>query len=614
MNELMPPDGFADEENGPPDGFADEKGFLGNLSENVGQTLQGISRMGQGIIDFPGDVYQTGKQLINRQDFGKTPIGQDVSTVGNTLTQMSPRIVSDPRQGGKWRLEPGSIYRQYEEIAAQPLKLLPGKAGEEFKKEFPENPFYKRPLDTALAVSPILGKTGKMVREIPAVDEALNATSKGLRENVVAPLARRTLGKFPSKNPQMISQANQAGLEAIDKGIIKNPITNPLSSSPKSMLGRTTKISDQIGEEIGKFLNSQNEGLDVTKALNELESVKSRFPDDPMIARKVDATKEIINRTAGIKKDSASFKTVGVNTSPIEESFPSQRTVDLRTNTKQKSFPSDTMGISKKTEVDLMPGESVVGGKTFSNFVDQKEPGLNLTKGKYVVGTGQPTPLLGVYGKQSPRMDFSKANKLKGYLQGKVNYKSDAATQNVGQAIAGNFKDSIDSQLDQLANKFGGQSENMKFLKDKKQYSSLSKIEDALNDRISRESRNMPLSLPSLGAGLAGLFHGGGLKGVAATLATEWTRRYGSATAATMINDLSKLINTKNIPAVSPLVGGIPAAIGSFSEGVDQSVENAPVLGATAGAYVENTKGPYGNRVKQDGIIYKWNGQEYVEE
>lgn len=555
-----------------PDDEIEDKGFLSNLSENVGQTFKGFSRMGQGIVDLPSDIYQTGKGLINGQDFGETPIGQDISTVSNVVGQMVPRIVSDPRQGGKWRLEPGALYRQYEEIAAQPFKSLPGKIGEAFKNEFPENPFNKKPLDTALAVAPVLGKIAPLVREIPLVDEALNATSQGVRKNLVAPLARRTLGKFPSKNPQMIEQANQAGLTAIDKGIIKNPITNPLSSGPKSMLGRTIKASDQIGEEIGKFLKGQNEGLDVNKALNELESLKSQFPDDPMIARKIDSTKEIINRTAGIRKETAGFKEIDLgNDIPSSKSIPNQTTINL--GQKENIIANDPYTGTPTNQSNYIAGDNsgrvVVGGNQFKGFVkDQTAPKMG-TPGKSIIGTGESankTPILGVYGKESPKMEFSKANKLKGYLQGKVNYKTDAATQNVGKSIARNFKESIDNQLEELSNKFGSQSENASFIKNKKEYSSLSRIEDALNDRVSRESRNMPLSLPSIGIGLTELLHGGGLKGVIAALGSEWTRRYGSATAATMLNDFSKVINTRNIPSISPIVGGIPGVVKSLNE------------------------------------------------
>ena len=435
--------------------------FLENIGQDISSNYDAALRVAKGINSLPSDIYQTGKGMMNGQDFNQTSLGQDLTTVSGAITGM-----------------PEALYHQYASLTAEPFKHIPGKIGEDMRKGYPDNPYYDHPVNSALALLPLAGPASKALRSIPAVDEGLNSIGNSLRENVVAPNARRALGKFSSKVP--VEQANKVGLEALDQGVIKNPITNPLSSSPKSMLGRATEINDSIGENIGSFLKGQSEGLDASKAMQELESVKGQFLNDPDIIRKVEAAKRLIQRNS-------------------------------------------------------TPGE--ITQNTGNMFLGEKP---SATQGPST-------------------MDFSTGNKLKGLFQKKVNYNSDAATQQGGKAIAGNFRNSIDSQLEDLSNKLGNREGMDQFKADKKLFGSTSQMQDVLDKEVNRQGRNMPLSVPSIGIGMAETLRGGGLKGVLAGLSAEWVKRFGNATAATMVNDVAKVLQSGNIPSVSPVVGSVPS-------------------------------------------------------
>lgn len=504
--------------------------FLENIGQDISSNYDAALRVAKGINSLPSDIYQTGKGMMNGQDFNQTPLGQDLTTVSGAITGM-----------------PEALYHQYASLTAEPFKHIPGKIGEDMRKGYPDNPYYDHPVNSALALLPLAGPASKALRSIPAVDEGLNSIGNSLRENVVAPNARRALGKFSSKVP--VEQANKVGLEALDQGVIKNPITNPLSSSPKSMLGRATEINDSIGENIGSFLKGQSEGLDASKAMQELESVKGQFLNDPDIIRKVEAAKELIKMNSeGDRYLPASVKVI--EGPPSSDIVPGKfRTIDG--------------SVAEQPTLDM-----------FTRLPKQEnQSGYNLQRGSYVVGSNQETSLPGnrvivqtggkpinFTGIEKPEiMDFSKANKLKGLFQKKVNYNSDAATQQGGKAIAGNFRNSIDSQLEDLSNKLGNREGMDQFKADKKLFGSTSQMQDVLDKEVNRQGRNMPLSVPSIGIGMAETLRGGGLKGVLAGLSAEWVKRFGNATAATMVNDVAKVLQSGNIPSVPPVVGLAPA-------------------------------------------------------
>ena len=473
----LPPDGFADETSGPPDGFADEdRGIINRTISGAGKDISGIAetlrRGGQGILDFPSDTYQTGKQVINGQPISETPLGQDVKTLGNVALESLPHTVNE---GGSYKIEPGSIYRQYEDLAAQPLKYIPRKVGQEMKKAYPENPLIEHPVNSALALAPLAKPLLGAAREIPGVQPALENTAENIRQEYVAPNSRRALGKFPMKMP--VEEANKIGLEAMDQGVIKNPITHPLQSTRSSMLGRVSDLNESIGENIGSFLKGQNESLDTTRAMQELDQVKSQFMHDPQIVSKVENAKELISKNS---------------TNPVQ---------------------------------------------SVMRLKDEPQ-----------------------------KMEFAPANKLKRLFQDKTNYFSDEANQQGSKAVAGNFRNSIDTQLDELTAKLGNREGMDQFKADKKLFGSTRNMEDVLTGQVNRDARNMPVSLPAVGVGIGGFIKGGGLKGVLTGLAAEWTKRYGSAAAASIANDVAQALKNGELPSVPPAVGISPAISKSTSK------------------------------------------------
>lgn len=523
----------------------------GNALKDVGGILETGRRVGQGVLDLPSDIYQSGKGMMQGKSFSETPIGQDVQTIGNTALDALPHGVTDPKTSnlpgiGQYRIEPGSIFRQYQDLAAQPLKAIPGKIGDTMKQAYPGNPLIEHPVNSALALAPLAKPLFSAVREIPAIDEGLNKASNSIRENVVAPNSRRTLGKFPMKMP--VDEANQVGLDAMDQGIIKNPITNPLSSSPKAMLGRVADINDSLGENIGAFLKGQGEGLNATRAMQELDQVEGQFMHDPAIVAKVRRAKDLISRNS-TQPETGATSSMAIRSEPaIENQATGFKSIPAG---EEKSTIPNGFGRAEISSVDnvidpLTAQPDFNRSQSKPMFGKSREVSTPKTQ---LVGTSQDIQIPGNKtivqkggsgginwtGKQDPQaMGFSEANKLKSLFQKKVNYFSDAASQEGGKAIAGNFTNSIDTQLDDLTAKLGNREGMDTFRSDKKMFGSTRKMEDALTGQVNRDARNMPVSLPTTIVGAAA----GGLKG----LVYEWTKRYGSATAASMANDVSKAL------------------------------------------------------------------------
>lgn len=580
----------------------------GNAIKDAGGILSTVGRAGQGLIDLPKDVYNTGKGMMGGQSFSDTPIGQDVNTVGGAALDALPHGVNE---NGSYKIEPGSIFRQYQDLAAEPLKHIPGKIGETMKQAYPENPLMEHPLNSALALAPLAGPAMNAAREIPAVDEGLNAASKGIRENYVAPNARRALGKFPMKMP--IEEANQVGLDAMDQGVIKNPLTNPLNSSKKAMLGRAEKLNDSLGENIGNFLKGQGDGIDVGKAVDELDKVKEQFYHDPAVVAKVERAKKLLMRNSDAPQyQPASTEVIHGNSTT--ETVPNGFT-EIPAGAETKSifkgfseYPSKTVDdavvdplTGQKSNIssqepygDIYKGTSIVGNsQDISSPRSQivgKSKDIEIPGGKTIVQRGgKPINWTGI--EKSPQMEFTKANKIKSMFQKKVNYFSDAANQESGKAIAGNLRNSIDMQLDELTKKLGNPEGMQDFKANKKMFGSTRKMEDVLTGQVNRDSRNMPISPISLMVGSAEAVAGGALKGTLTGLVAQWTKQYGSATAASMMNDVSKALSSHGVSTA-------PSSLG-IAGPVSKSTEKQPA--------------PHGNMVSQDGKNYKWNGAEYVE-
>lgn len=362
-----------------------------------------------------------------------------------------------------------------------------------------------------------------------------------MRQRMVAPNARRALGKFPAS--MSTEEANQIGLTALDKGVIRNPITRPFSSGRAAMLERATNINESIGENIGNFLKGQGEGLDVPRAMRELDAVKAEFMNDPQIVRKVEQAKRLIatNASSGSPDLRVALnlrgKTYVGNPGEIHVDLVNRVAQELGTSPNQlydDIGKIGDMGFSDRGQfLTRSEASARMGGS-------RPEAASLLAEGKM---RSMKDSLLDPRSEMPPSMDFSKANKLKGLFQKKVNYKSDAATQDSGKSIAGTFRRSIDTQLDELAAKLGNKQGMETFKADKKMFGQTRQMQDVLEKQAKRDERNMPVSLPSVGVGIGGFIKSGGMKGISAALAAEWVKKYGNAAAASMINDVANVLS-----------------------------------------------------------------------
>lgn len=469
--------------------------------------------------------------------------------------------------------------------------------------------------------------------------QGLGKMQQGIRERIVAPNARRALGKFPAG--MSTEEANRVGLTALDKGVIRNPITHPFSSGREAMLERATNINESIGENIGNFLKSQGEGLDVPRAMRELDTVKAQFMNDPVIVRKVEQAKNLISKNATSlgKPDlrvalNLRGQTYVGNPGEIHVDLVNRVSRELGVSPDQlyddvakigdmgfsdrgqfltRAEASAKMGGSRPEAASLLAEGKMLGkdaktglplnadgtvtlyhGTTPEGLKNINETGVLRSGGEsdvylttdpsgagygtgsvakvnvypkdlilddefpggrkdFRINVGKPKGEMKVSGIPESResMDFLTANKLKGLFQKKVNYQSDAATQAAGKAIAGTFRGSIDTQLDELAAKLGNKGGMESFKSDKSMFGQTRKMQDVLEKQSKRDERNMPVSLPSVGIGIGGFLKKGGLEGISAALVAEWVKKYGNAVAASMINDVANAMGSAGKAAKS---------------------------------------------------------------
>lgn len=469
----------------------EEGNFFKNAAQDVSDLGSGLKRIGKGIMDLPRDTVQTGREIMAGKPIGETPLAQDAKTVYRSAFTALPHIEYDDWKDPKsYRIMPGAIAQQYADIATSPLRMLPDKAVPDFvatpeqQKNLP-NPFYEHPVNTALALAPTVKPLFRGARSIPAVDKGLNAAGESIRQNVTAPFARRAIGLTKqnlNKTETQLAEANRASLTAVDKGIVRNPLTNPFSSGADDMMKRAEALDTATGQKIGSFLKGQGEKYDWGQALQELESLKRRFPNDPNVSNQINNFKDTIRRTA------------------IRE-----------------------------------------GGE----------------------------------------MPFELANSVKSYIQNKINWNTDKASAAVGQQSAGAVRKTIDTQLENIAKKGGNKPMFKEFKENKKLFGDLQTIQKGLLNKRSSDTGNMLVSLPSVGVGAsAGIAFGGGIegiiKGIASALGAEWVKRYGSAAAASMSNNVAKVLMS-NPQKYSSLLESAKAG-GATLPAIEQALQSDPDL------------------------------------
>jgi len=169
-------------------------------------------------------------------------------------------------------------------------------------------------------------------------------------------------------------------------------------------------------------------------------------------------------------------------------------------------------------------------------------------------------------------------NKIKTRIGNSLNYLADATSQADNKAIVNNLANTVRD----LVKKHTSPEEFSDFVKNQRIFSSSKLMEKGLNNEVAGQMGNKMFSPYSV-IPAAGEIAAGNPAAAAGTLGlTEGLMRRGAGTAARGIQDIGT-----NAPAVANLAVNTGAAL---------------------------TRAPYGEKVRQDGKIYKWNGSEYIEE
>jgi hypothetical protein len=90
-----------------------------------------------------------------------------------------------------------------------------------------------------------------------AIPGKIKLPGAGIAEDMAQSAARRTLGytKGMLKKPGALDRANEVGQIMLDQGVIKNPLTNPLSFGAEDTFGRASDLADTSGQAIGKTIS-----------------------------------------------------------------------------------------------------------------------------------------------------------------------------------------------------------------------------------------------------------------------------------------------------------------------------------------------------------------------
>lgn len=148
----------------------------------------------------------------------------------------------------------------------------------------------------------------------------------------------------------------------------------------------------------------------------------------------------------------------------------------------------------------------------------------------------------------STKINASELNKIKEKVGKSLNYLADQASQLDNKAIVNNLANTIRDSVKQ----FVSPKEYVSFLKSQKLYSAAELMQKGLNNEISSQMSNMPLSLPSIGSGIgSAVLTGNPLKAAASTGIFEALKRRGAGSSARLLSDIGK--QSKNIPA--PAIG-----------------------------------------------------------
>lgn len=170
---------------------------------------------------------------------------------------------------------------------------------------------------------------------------------------------------------------------------------------------------------------------------------------------------------------------------------------------------------------------------------------------------------------------FAEANELKGVLQDLADWKSNKDASLLDKQIAGKFRNSLDTSLEQASNKIGQGPGFEQFKKDKRIFGATQQAEDPIFNRISSEQGNNAIGLDELVLAAPQLAVGGGATAAVTGGIFRALKRFGPQTAAVTANKIAKILKSQ------------PQRSGEIGSLLKEAVSEGPGAIAAANALME---------------------------
>jgi U5 snRNP spliceosome subunit len=404
-------------------------------------------------------------------------------------------------------------------------------------------------------------------------------------------LGRRSLGftkRFLGDEGNEIN-AESAVRTAYDKGII-----SPMADA-EEMRRRTHVLQGSSGQQIGQILDEANTPppqLAAQPKPKQIFALPSPKSTPPSIGPENVAT--TINVPSYGGSSNYEYKAAGEGPQYISNDGPLSHPVnrpevfnksaldDVRSGRQGSDIPTPTRVMTPPPREEwLFDPRSAI--QDIQNLRPTTKSGQVLRGGDYDAQHAIIDNAINTIRAHGERpLSWDEANRLKGNLQGLVNYDSTKSSNvnSLKKKIASTFLRNLDSQLDtSLAAK--GSSASI-FKGAKKAYGDSDAILKGLQNKISSEKGNNAISLTDYLAGTIGGAAGssagpvGGAAGALGSMAAKKAvQRYGVNTAGSIFNNASKALNrAENIPLSGPTLD-LGRAIAAFKKVGDLTKEKA---------------------------------------
>lgn len=577
MNELMPPDGFADEQDTPPDGFEDEQIAPKEYSQGFFKTYEGKPQGALQNIDVGlGKVANTATQTLSAPfELAGEAIRTGVEGMAGRPTEFrAPALFRSNNDQSPPAADPFSyankLIRSGTAGATAPLR------GQSVTQQAQAE--YDRPLNAVDTVSDIatgIGSSFVFPRASNAPMEAVTQGAGKLFSNV-AP-ASKFIGK------KVLKSAFGPSEEALSTRF----------HEPKKLF--EAKPFQDLGDELANDLNSVNKQIseETTKAWDSLLKLKAEPRDKVLNLLKVlkrdlnvkgggplgsdnqRAAREIDNFLSGIPKQKGTTKGMA--------QFLDQEQL------KQIVMAADN-------QANWANPEPTASERAFRTFRGKLNEYLRNENPQYAEIMDPISKKMDLVDKLSTSFSMEKSTG-----QGNKLIKRDVTAQK--------FPLFLDEK----------RARTREYLNELKKITGKDYLEQAKMTKLSGEfeggranGARRTLAFGGAGALADMLIPGsGGLTTSLGMLFGALSDSYGGNIAGSIVDNLRKY----NPGKLSTL--NTPEAITSFVQSMKKSAPvSSQVQKGADNLYSSNESGkaPYGNRVKQDGIVYKWDGTQYVEE